>query len=123
MRLRCVTFDDFLPFILRDQDQAHDFTDGMNTVALMLAHSGTIRRARWFLLLDALAPMLGALTTLVWQLPPSALVPYLGFLAGFLLYIGASDILPQAHSRRSSWVTIALTVGGAALVYFLTGML
>lgn len=101
---------------------AHDFTDGMNTVALMLAHSNTERRARWFLAFDALAPMLGALSTMVWQLPEEALVPYLGFFAGFLLYIGTSDILPQAHSRRSSWATIALTVGGALFVYLLTGV-
>jgi len=44
----------------------------------------------------------------------------LGFLTGFLLYIGASDILPRAHSKRSSWANIALTVGGAALVYLMT---
>jgi ZIP family zinc transporter len=41
------------------------------------------------------------------------LAVYLGFFAGFLLYIGASDILPQAHSKTSSRATIALTVTGA----------
>ena len=42
---------------------------------------------------------------------------YLGFFAGFLLYIGASDILPEAHSERSSALTILLTCVGAGFVY------
>jgi ZIP family zinc transporter len=99
---------------------AHDFTDGMNTVALMLAHKNSIARARWFLLVDAIAPVLGAASTLWLRLPEGALALYLGFLAGFLLYIGASDILPQAHSRHSSWKTIALTVAGTAFIFLVT---
>jgi ZIP family zinc transporter len=45
---------------------------------------------------------------------------YLGFFAGFLLYIGVSDILPEAHSRAGPGVAlklIALTCCGAAFVY------
>ena len=99
---------------------AHDFTDGMNTVALMLAHKNTLQRARWFLLLDALAPVLGALSTLLFRLPEHMLGLYLGFFAGFLLYIGASDILPQAHSKHSSWKTVALTVAGAVFIFVVT---
>ena len=99
---------------------AHDFTDGMNTVALMLAHKNTLQRARWFLLLDALAPILGALSTLLYHLPDNVLGLYLGFFAGFLLYIGASDILPQAHSKHSSWKTVALTVAGTLFIFVVT---
>jgi ZIP family zinc transporter len=99
---------------------AHDFTDGMNTVALMLAHDNTTRRAKWFLLLDAVTPLLGALSTLFFRLPGHLLVLYLGAFAGFLLYIGASDILPEAHSERSSWLTILLTVAGAGFILIVT---
>jgi len=99
---------------------AHDFTDGMNTVALMLAHKNTLRRTRWFLLLDAVAPILGALSTLLYRLPEHWLALYLGFFAGFLLYIGASDILPQAHSKHSSWKTMALTVAGVVFIFIVT---
>jgi ZIP family zinc transporter len=45
---------------------------------------------------------------------------YLGFFAGFLLYIGVSDILPEAHSRAGPGVAlklIALTVAGAGFVW------
>ena len=99
---------------------AHDFTDGMNTVALVLTHKNSTSRARWFLLLDALTPVLGAASTLLFRLPESFLVLYLGFFAGFLLYIGASDILPEAHSEHSSFKTIALTVAGIILIFTIT---
>ncbi len=99
---------------------AHDFADGLNTVSLMLAHHNTTRRAIGMLALDALAPIAGAATTLFFELPPNILVLYLGFFAGFLLYIGAADILPQAHSEQSSSLTIALTCLGAAFIFAVT---
>lgn len=96
---------------------SHDFTDGMNTVALMLANRNSSKKAIGFLLIDAIAPVLGALSTLLFTVSDNFLTIYLGFFAGFLLYIGASDILPEAHSKHSSWKTIALTVIGAALIF------
>lgn len=99
---------------------SHDFTDGMNTITLMLTNKNTVSRAKWFLLLDALAPVLGAVSTLFFTVGPKFLVLYLGFFAGFLLYIGASDILPEAHSKHSSWKTIALTIFGVALTFLVT---
>lgn len=100
---------------------AHDFCDGLNTVTLMLLHGNSVRRAFAMLMLDAIAPVLGAASTLAFQLPPSVLILYLGFFAGFLLYISASDILPQAHSQNPSSTAlglIALTCLGAALSFF-----
>jgi ZIP family zinc transporter len=99
---------------------AHDFTDGMNTVILMLTHKNSTKKARWFLLLDALTPVLGVISTLFFKLPENFLVLYLGFFAGFLLYIGASDILPEAHSKHSSIKTIGLTLLGVILIFIIT---
>jgi zinc transporter ZupT len=99
---------------------AHDFTDGLNTVILMLRHKNSRSRAFKLLLVDATAPVLGAASTLLFSLPDSALALYLGFFAGFLLYIGASDILPQAHSKNSSRLTIAMTVFGSAIMFFVS---
>src|ERR1035437_5844170 len=96
---------------------AHDFTDGMNTVSLILTHKNSTKRAKWFLFLDAVTPMLGAFSTLFFRLPENFLVLYLGFFAGFLLYIGASDILPEAHSKNSSIKTILLTLLGVILIF------
>lgn len=99
---------------------AHDFTDGMNTVSLVLTNKNSLTRARWFLLLDALAPVLGVFSTLLFSVPTGFLVLYLGFFAGFLLYIGASDILPEAHSKESSYKTIGLTLAGIILIFIIT---
>jgi zinc transporter ZupT len=99
---------------------AHDFCDGLNTVSLMLVHRNTTLRSFGMLALDAFAPILGALCTLVIRVPPVILMLYLGFFAGFLLYIGASDILPEAHSQNRSAITghlIGLTCLGAAFIF------
>lgn len=99
---------------------AHDFSDGLNTVSLVLAHKNSDRKAIYLLILDALAPILGALSTLLFALSPNAMVLYLSFFAGFLLYIGASDILPEAHSEKSSYTTIFLTICGVALMFLVS---
>lgn len=99
---------------------SHDFTDGMNTVTLMLNHKNSDKKAKIFLLFDAVAPVLGAASTMLFTVSPHFLVLYLGFFAGFLLYIGASDILPEAHSKHSSWLTVFMTVFGAGLIFVIT---
>ncbi|MGH8745884.1 MAG: ZIP family metal transporter [Burkholderiales bacterium] len=99
---------------------AHDFCDGMNTVSLMLVHRNPTARALVMLALDALAPVLGAASTLLFRAPPGLLVLFLGFFAGFLLYIGTADILPEAHSRKHSSAALALmglTCLGAAFIF------
>ncbi len=99
---------------------AHDFSDGLNTVSLMLLNKNSRRSAVGFLVFDALAPIAGVLLTYLFQVSDTGLVLYLGFFAGFLLYIGASEILPEAHSERSSYGTIALTVLGAVFIFVVT---
>jgi ZIP family zinc transporter len=99
---------------------AHDFCDGLNAVSLMLVHENSQRRTFAMLAVDAAAPALGAVSTLVFRVPPSWVVSFLGFFAGFLLYIAAGDILPEAHSRASPRVTlllVALTSLGAAIIF------
>ncbi len=99
---------------------AHDFTDGLNTVNLMLLNKNRSAKALAFLILDALAPILGVLSTLLFSISSNGLTLYLGFFAGFLLYIGASEILPEAHSEHSSYQTIALTIIGALFIFIVT---
>lgn len=99
---------------------AHDFTDGLNTVNLMLLNKNRSRKAFVFLILDALAPVVGALSTLLFSISDNLLVLYLGFFAGFLLYIGSSEILPEAHSKHSSYRTIATTILGVAFIFVVT---
>lgn len=99
---------------------AHDFSDGLNTVSLMLRHKNTNQKALTFLIFDAIAPILGASSTLFFQIPDTILILYLGFFAGFLFYIAASDVLPEAHSEHSSYKTILMTIIGAVFIFFVT---
>ncbi|HXZ96655.1 MAG TPA: ZIP family metal transporter [Burkholderiales bacterium] len=104
---------------------SHDFCDGLNTVSLMLVNRNTTPRSLAMLVLDALAPVLGAASTLFFEVRPLILMLYLGFFSGFLLYIGASDVLPEAHSQARSATAVSLiglTCLGAAFV-FVTGRL
>ncbi len=99
---------------------AHDFSDGLNTVSLVLVHKNPPEKAFPLLLLDSLAPILGVISTLFFTVPETVLVLYLGFFAGFLLYIGCSDILPEAHSEHSSIKTILMTVFGIIFIFVVT---
>lgn len=102
---------------------SHDFTDGMNTVTLMLHHKNSTNKSKLFLLLDAVSPMIGALSTLFFKISPHFLLWYLGFFAGFLLYIGVSDILPEAHSKFSSYKLIGLTLLGVIFIFLITRLM
>lgn len=90
---------------------AHDFADGLNTVTFMLA----TRNSRWrtvaLLVLDASAPVAGALLAQVLRIDPSVLAFQLAFFAGFLLYLGASDLLPHVH-ERPRFALIVYTIAG-----------
>lgn len=99
---------------------AHDFCDGLNTVSVMLMNKHKVSKAIMLLLLDAVAPVLGALSTYIFDIPHSMLMLYLGVFAGFLLYLSASDLLPEAHSKKSSWHLIGLTIAGALCMFIIT---
>jgi zinc transporter ZupT len=99
---------------------AHDFSDGLNTVTLMVINNNNRRKAFKMLLVDALAPVAGAIVGTLVHISDGGLTLYLGFFAGFLLYIGASEILPEAHSKHSSYATIGLTVLGVIFMFFVT---
>jgi zinc transporter ZupT len=100
---------------------AHDLSDGLNTVTVVLAHGSPAKRASFWLVLDMLAPLVGAATTLVFSLK-SALPWVLSFFAGSFLYIGASDLLPEAREHDSPWVGVATSLGMLA-IYLITRVL
>lgn len=99
---------------------AHDFSDGLNTVTIMLTHKNDLKKTVRLLLLDATTPILGTLSTFLFKIPENMLVIYLGFFTGFLLYISASDLLPEAHSHHSSYKLILLTGLGVLFIFIVT---
>lgn len=99
---------------------SHNFADGLNTISLALVNRNTTKRALLLLIAVALAPVLGIVSGGFLTLPDNILVFYLGFFAGFLLYIGAAEILPEAHSKHSSVGTILMTVLGVILIFLVS---
>ncbi len=101
---------------------AHDFSDGLNTVTVVLAHGNSSKRAVFWLIIDMLTPVLGAASTLMFNLGPALLPPLLAFFAGSFLYIGASDLLPEAQEHDSPMVGIA-TFAGMLTIFLITRLL
>jgi ZIP family zinc transporter len=95
---------------------AHDFTDGLNTVTVVLAHKNPVRRAIAWLLVDMIAPVLGAAMSVLLRPPASVLPGLLAFFCGTFLYLGASDLLPEAREDASPWIWLTTAVGLLALL-------
>ncbi|MBX4197967.1 ZIP family metal transporter [Candidatus Parcubacteria bacterium] len=95
----------------------HDFSDGLNTVNLILKNHGGRKQALRWLLIDAIAPVIGVISTSFFTLPEHSLGVILALFAGFFLYIGASDLLPESHhSHPTIWTTV-MTIIGAGILY------
>src|SRR3954447_22209904 len=101
---------------------SHDFADGLNTVTVMRMHGNDRRRTVALLVTDAVAPVLGAVSTLFFSVSDHVLALYLGGFAGFLLYLATADILPEAHARHPSRLTLVSTVGGVAMMWLVVGL-
>jgi ZIP family zinc transporter len=95
----------------------HDFSDGINTVNLILKNKGEGARAFRWLIVDAIAPVVGVASTLFFTLPESALAIILAIFSGFFLYIGASDLIPESHHGHPKFLTTAMTILGAGILY------
>ncbi|MGI9019478.1 MAG: ZIP family metal transporter [Solirubrobacterales bacterium] len=96
---------------------AHDFADGLNTVSFVLSQSGDRKQAVRWLRIDAVAPVLGAVLGSLITISDVALGHILALYAGFFLYLGGTDLLPEAHHEHGSWARVALTVLGFAFVF------
>lgn len=90
---------------------AHDFADGLNTVTFMLATKNNAFRTGLLLVIDALAPVAGALVAGMFRLDPHLVAFQLAFFAGFLLYLGASDLLPQVHQQTRAGLIVSTVCG------------
>ncbi len=87
-------------------------------MSLLIHHGHWQNRAKWLLLLDAAARTSGAAFGTYVMFSDHWLGLYLAMFAGFLIYLATSHILPEAHSRHSSRVTLATTVAGIVIMFF-----
>ena len=95
---------------------SHDFADGMNTVSFVLRQSDDGRSALRWLAIDATAPLVGAIVGASIGISDRGLGYVLAAYAGFFLFLGATDLLPEAHSPPS-WRRVLLTIAGFAATF------
>lgn len=95
----------------------HDFSDGINTVNLILKNKGDVKRALRWLAIDALTPMAGILASQFIFLPEAGLGLVLAGFCGFFLYIGAVDLLPESYHRHPTIWTTLTTILGVVVLY------
>jgi zinc transporter ZupT len=95
----------------------HDFSDGINTMNMVLKNGGDRSQALRWLLVDAAAPLAGVVSTRFFTLPSSAFGTILALFAGFFLYIGASDLIPESYHAHPKFLTTAMTLLGAGVLF------
>ncbi len=94
----------------------HDFSDGINTVNMILKNTNERVRAFQWLMIDAIAPVVGIIATTFITINDEELGMLLALFSGFFLYIGASDLLPESHHRHPvRWTTFATVLGMAVI--------
>jgi ZIP family zinc transporter len=90
----------------------HAFSDGLNTVSLIVKSGNWTKKSFRLLGVDAVARIGGASVGTYLVLNDSLLALYLALFSGFVIYLATSHILPEAHSKHSSrWTFFATLIG------------
>jgi len=99
----------------------HDFSDGMSTVTILKQGLGHKHRSIIpFLVLDAIAPFIGAVIGMALAPTDRAISYMLCAFAGFFIFLSLSELLPQAHAgEKPRRFGLVLTVLGILAVLFI----
>jgi len=95
----------------------HAFSDGLNTVALLVKTGQWRSRGKYLLAVDALARIGGAAIGAALTISDSNLAIYLAVFSGIVIYLATSHILPEAHSKHPSKVTMLATLAGVVIMW------
>lgn len=101
----------------------HAFSDGLNTVSFLVRHDKWTSRAIALLGVDAVMRISGAALGTFLTISTPYLGIYLGIFSGFLIYLATSHILPEAHSRHPSRLTMLATVMGVLIMWLIVGQI
>ena len=95
----------------------HAFSDGLNTVALLIKTDQWKKRGKYLLVVDAIARVGGAAIGSALTISDSNLAIYLAVFSGIVIYLATSHILPEAHSKHPSKVTMPATLSGVVIMW------
>ena len=100
---------------------AHAFSDGLNTVSLLIKSGHWSKRSVALLALDAVMRISGAALGTYVVISDPTLAIYLAMFSGFVVYLATSHILPEAHSRHPSKITMLATITGVVAMWLIVG--
>lgn len=95
----------------------HDFSDGINTVAMIVKNNGQRKEAMKWLLADAIAPVIGVVLASFTTVSQPTLGLILAVFAGMFLYIGSCDLIPESHHQHPQALTTILTIAGLLAIF------
>ena len=95
----------------------HAFSDGLNTVALLVKTGQWRSRGKYLLAVDAIARVGGAAIGSALTISDGNLAIYLAVFSGIVIYLATSHILPEAHSKHPSKVTMLATLAGVLIMW------
>ena len=101
----------------------HAFSDGLNTVSLLVKSGKWTRKGIWLLGVDSVARISGAVIGSSLALSEDFTALYLAAFSGILIYLATSHILPEVHARHASRWTLVSTVAGVAIMWALVSQL
>jgi len=101
----------------------HAFSDGLNTVSLLIKSGKWSRKAIWLLGVDSVARISGAAIGASLTISSNLTAIYLAAFSGILIYLATSHILPEAHARHESRWTLISTLAGVAIMWALVSQL
>ena len=95
----------------------HAFTDGLNTVSFIIKEGYSKSKVIYLISADAVSRVAGAAIGGYLAINESVVTIYLALFAGFVIYISTSHILPEAHAKQSSRLTMIATVVGVLVMW------
>lgn len=98
----------------------HELPVGFSTSVIMRASGYSVNKSLLALIITSVLTVVGAVISPVF--PSRLFGPILAFTAGTFLYIGASDMLPEAH-QTIEWAVVAMVLAGALLIPGLAAVL
>jgi ZIP family zinc transporter len=93
----------------------HIFTDGANVIVTMTANVQNVKKAKAYLVIDALAPVIGVLIAGLLTINQSYLSVLLAAFAGQFLFLGADNLLQGAH-HHNTWKMVTSMISGILLL-------
>lgn len=99
---------------------AHDFSDGINIVTIILKEESKNKKALIWLVANAILPVIGIISSYFISMPDASFGLILALFSGFFLYIGVSDLLPFSSQKYPGIWTTLMTILGSVVMYLAT---